>query len=239
MDNKEILARLKLIKNGGKKEEKEEKKAVKLPKIIKKSDNPKKRQRRNSDKDVPIEIWEEIKKLHMLSELPYKRLANEFKNHGVTTGMIERRAFKEKWDEERTRHWERAKNNVRDEVVKWFTSANLPPKKLIRLIAEGALRTTKLQDVKEIIVPKEGERAFKPYNLVNTFEFVDNSAVMGYRKLAVELLDLHPAPKASISFDGVDNKDKAPTLNIRFNQVESRRKSRPDAKIPKNLKVKK
>ena len=149
------------------------------------------------------------------------------KKYGVASNSIKVKSCIENWRKQKKEIENDIAENIRKRVIDFFTEAGLPPKELIKMIADGAKETKKLQNVKTepfsfCKTKKDGTKSkTKPYVLEKTVEVVDNAVTLQYRELAVKMMDLFPAPRAAIKIDG-DNgdPDNSHVFNISFNRVK-------------------
>lgn len=158
--------------------------------------------------------WEEMKNKWIQGGVTYADLCKEF---GSTQGAIRGRASADKWADQKKTFWADTQSKIREKLVEMFADAGLPPRRLVELLVAGALKTTKLQNVKSQPIVKG---KFKPFVLDETITVTDNDNTYRYREMAVKLMDLFAAPKSTVKDDGGDTPRD---VNISFVEVKSKR----------------
>jgi len=142
--------------------------------------------------------WEEIKWRWIKDGVKFSVLAAEY---GTTKGAVSKHSCVEKWGEQREEFWDEARLKIKSKIIGMFARASLPPKRLVELIAQGAIRTLKWQNIKTDPVTwtrttRSGrEVEGKPFVLEKTVQVIDNENTRLYRELAVRMMNLFPAPQ--------------------------------------------
>jgi hypothetical protein len=166
------------------------------------------------------EHWEQIKWLWIKNypneNFSFKSLASQFPP--TTESDVKAKSKTDDWRGQRNDWLATTKEKIFDSMVNMFTAANLPPQKLIDLIASSSVETRKLQNVKKffgakMIIGKKGNKIFrKAYSIDETIEVVDNGATFQYRQLAAELMGLKKKGEQEGNKDG--DGDTKPKTNI-------------------------
>jgi len=134
----------------------------------------------------------------------YDKLSKIYK---ISRARILQIAHDEKWRDQRSKFLEEKSKSIRKRMVEMFTDAELPPERLIKLIAQGAINTPGYRDIKSVNysttenVTKDGKKVKKkvPKSVTVTIDdATDNATTSFYRKLASELMDLEPTQRKSI-----------------------------------------
>ena len=187
---------------------------------------------RNGKVHLIISQWEEVKWRWIKDDtITFLILSKEY---GVTEQDVKMRSSKEDWKSQKKNYQDSLAKNIRVRIIEYFTEAGLPPKKLIALIAQRAVHSTKLASVSRIIYPKKMVKDKngnlkkvdgRPMTVSESVEAEDNRTMLDYCELASKMMDILPTPRGAIKIDSPEDEDgNVPTLNLTFSEVTKKSK---------------